>query len=82
MQTFEFDLQGQALGPSDELNIEIKDWERVGRNRYKSYNFKLSTIQDGHSDYYRLNVHFFYINMWEIHEGCQCRTTFNMHIII
>lgn len=60
MQTFEFDLQGQALGPSDELIIEIKDWERVGRNRYKSYNFKLSTIQDGHSDYYRSNVlHFF-----------------------
>ena len=32
-ETFEFDLNGQALGPSDELIIEIKDWERVGRNR-------------------------------------------------
>lgn len=59
MQTFEFDLQGQALGPSDELNIEIKDWERVGRNRYKSYNFKLSTIQDGHSELLQTKCSFF-----------------------
>lgn len=33
-QTFDFDLKGQTLGGSDELLVEIKDWERVGRNRF------------------------------------------------
>ncbi|CAG2195234.1 MYOF [Mytilus edulis] len=32
-ETFDFDLKGQTLGGSDELLVEIKDWERVGRNR-------------------------------------------------
>ncbi|XP_071169318.1 myoferlin-like isoform X13 [Mytilus edulis] len=32
-ETFDFDLKGQNLGGSDELLVEIKDWERVGRNR-------------------------------------------------
>ena len=33
LQKFDFDLQGQALGSNDELQIQIKDWEMVGRNR-------------------------------------------------
>ncbi|KAK3095803.1 hypothetical protein FSP39_019399 [Pinctada imbricata] len=32
-ETFEFDLCGKALTASDELVIEVKDYERVGRNR-------------------------------------------------
>ena len=32
-QSFEFDLKGRELSSSDQLNVQIKDWERVGRSR-------------------------------------------------
>ena len=33
-QSFEFDLKGQPLKSSDEITLSVKDWERVGRNRW------------------------------------------------
>jgi len=32
-QTLVFDLKGQPVREQDELNILVKDWERIGRNR-------------------------------------------------
>ncbi|XP_028412829.1 myoferlin-like isoform X1 [Dendronephthya gigantea] len=32
-EAFEWDLQGRALVPEDNLVVQVKDWERVGRNR-------------------------------------------------
>ena len=33
MQTFDFDLAGNPLTGGDVLELRLKDWERVGRNR-------------------------------------------------
>lgn len=32
-QSFDFDLAGVALTSSDVLEVSVKDWERIGRNR-------------------------------------------------
>nr|XP_022342080.1 myoferlin-like isoform X4 [Crassostrea virginica] len=32
-ETFDIDLKGAAITASDELQVQIMDWERVGRNR-------------------------------------------------
>jgi len=32
-EVFEWDLQGRPLGPEDCINITVKDYERIGRNR-------------------------------------------------
>ncbi|KAK3589425.1 hypothetical protein CHS0354_020754 [Potamilus streckersoni] len=32
-ETLEFDLKGVAISPNDQLEVLVKDWERVGRNR-------------------------------------------------
>jgi hypothetical protein len=34
LQTLVFDLKGQPLREQDEMKICVKDWERVGRNRF------------------------------------------------
>jgi hypothetical protein len=33
-QTLEFDLKGQQLSENDELHIDVKDKEMVGKDRY------------------------------------------------
>ena len=30
---FEFDLSGKAIGPSDSIEVVVKDHEKIGRNR-------------------------------------------------
>ncbi|XP_013388295.1 dysferlin-like isoform X2 [Lingula anatina] len=32
-QSLVFDLQGNALSPGDQLEVQVKDWEKIGRNR-------------------------------------------------
>ncbi|XP_065071964.1 myoferlin-like isoform X2 [Rhopilema esculentum] len=32
-EVFEWDLQGRPLGPEDCINVTVKDYERIGRNR-------------------------------------------------
>ncbi|EDO36862.1 predicted protein [Nematostella vectensis] len=32
-EKFEWDLQKRALSPDESLHIQVKDWERLGRNR-------------------------------------------------
>ena len=34
LQVFDWDLQGRPLGPEDSINVSVKDYERIGRNRY------------------------------------------------
>ncbi|ESO83062.1 hypothetical protein LOTGIDRAFT_169699 [Lottia gigantea] len=47
-QTLEFDLQGVPAKSTDEVTIEVKDWERVGRNRLLgSVKFKLNELTKG-----------------------------------
>ena len=45
-QTLEFDLGGVAISGNDQLEITVKDWERVGRNRYFIIMSAYSSVSD------------------------------------